>query len=611
MAQHTEVLLPTLRYTRTDFTALRAYFNRIPLGQIRAHYYSEDDLSELDCSTDSQLTARLEELQERLVLRASDSNPHLAELLKTARRSRTWSPKLIDFLVQGADRDLATPRPTDAVAAWFKTPIAQTLRAEAVRTLRELISLIDVRGAGWWKPLPRLGAGRAAKIEAWLDQYARSLGARQPAARPLSAGDLVVLAPDSAVLAPIERVVLPTGLDGQAGRNRATAFCQIAARHDYAAIDAYLTKFRHQEKTRRAYQKEIERFLLWCITVRGTALSSALHDDCEAFKDFLGAIPGAWIGPKCLRSDPRWRPFGGQLAPGSQRYAVQAVRTFFSWLVDVRYLGGNPWATVSDPRVAQAILPMQIDQALPAALWGKLAAPDGLLDQVCTTPEASLQARYQLRGASATRSIAAQFRLARAALLLIGDTGLRREEAAYATRDKLKPVPDSAALWELDVLGKRNRWRTVFPTPRAIQALNAHWRDRGRDFSYGLAEIPLLSPLSAPATANAQAKHHDAAGAMKDSGFSPDGLYQVVKTALKRIADDAAFDLSDAERVHLRRAAPHAFRHTFGTLAVAGEVPLDVVQKVLGHASLQTTTIYVQAEKKRSIHELGKFFKAE
>lgn len=611
MAQHTEVLLPTLRYTRTDFTALRAYLNRIPLSQIRTHYYSEEDLIDLDCSTDSQLTARLEELQERLVLRANDSNPHLAELLKTARRSRTWSPKLIDFLVQGADRDLATPRPTDAVAAWFKTPIAQALRSEAVRTLRELIDLIDVRGSGWWKPLRRLGAGRAARIEAWLDHYASSLGARQPAVRAVSAGDLVVLAPDSPVLAPIERLVLPRDLDGQAGRNRAPAFCQIAARHDYAAIDAYLTKFRHQEKTRRAYQKEIERFLLWCITVRGTALSSALHDDCEAFKDFLGAIPGAWIGPKCLRRDPRWRPFGGQLSPGSQRYAVQAVRTFFSWLVDVRYLGGNPWATVSDPRVAQAILPMQIDKALPAALWGKLAAPGGLLDQVCTTPEASLQARYKLRGASATRSIAAQFRLARAALLLIGDTGLRREEAAYATRDKLKPVPDSAALWELDVLGKRNRWRTVFPTSRVIQALNAHWLDRGRDFSYGLAEIPLLSPLSAPATANAQAKHHDATGAMKESGFSPDGLYQVVKTALKRIADDAAFDLSNAERVHLRRAAPHAFRHTFGTLAVAGEVPLDVVQKVLGHASLQTTTIYVQAEKKRSIRELGKFFKAD
>ena len=611
MAQHTDVLLPTLRYTRTDFTALRAYLNRIPLGQISAHYYAEEDLIDLGCTTDSQLAARIEELQARLILRATDTNPHLAELLKTARRSQTWSPKLIDFLVQGADRDLATPRPTDAIAAWFKAPVAQALRAEAVRTLRELMSLIDVRGAGWWKPLRRLGAGRAARIEAWLDQYASSLGVRQKTALPVSAGELVVLSPDHPVLAPIERVVLPIGLDGRVGRNRATAFCQIAARHDYEAIDAYLTKFRHQEKTRRAYQKEIERFLLWCITVRGTALSSALHDDCEAFKDFLRSIPAAWIGPKCLRCDRRWRPFVGSLSPSSQRYAVQAVRSFFNWLVDVRYLGGNPWATVSDPPVAQAILPIQIDKALPEALWRKLAAPGALLDQVCATPDAVLQARYKLRGACAMLSLAAQFRLARAALLLIGDTGIRREEAAYATRDKLKALADTDALWELDVLGKRNKWRTVFPSQRAIEALKAHWVDRRGDFSFGLAEIPLLSPLSAPATGSAQAKHCDATGLMKESGFSPDGLYQVIKTALKRISDDEALELNDEERSHLRRAAPHAFRHTFGTHAVAADVPLDVVQKVLGHASLQTTTIYVQAEKKRSINELGKFFKAD
>ncbi|MGY6123876.1 hypothetical protein ACW9YQ_33870 (plasmid) [Paraburkholderia strydomiana] len=29
---------------------------------------------------------------------------------------------------------------------------------------------------------------------------------------------------------------------------------------------------------------------------------------------------------------------------------------------------------------------------------------------------------------------------------------------------------------------------------------------------------------------------------------------------------------------------PHAFRHTLGTQATAEDVPLDVVQRVLGHA---------------------------
>lgn len=41
---------------------------------------------------------------------------------------------------------------------------------------------------------------------------------------------------------------------------------------------------------------------------------------------------------------------------------------------------------------------------------------------------------------------------------------------------------------------------------------------------------------------------------------------------------------------------------------MADEVPVDVVQKVLGHASLQTTTIYVQAEKQRVLEEVARYY---
>ena len=67
-------------------------------------------------------------------------------------------------------------------------------------------------------------------------------------------------------------------------------------------------------------------------------------------------------------------------------------------------------------------------------------------------------------------------------------------------------------------------------------------------------------------------------------------------------------DLSLDERVRLGQANAHAFRHTFGTQSVADEVPVDVVQKVLGHASLQTTTIYVQAEKQRVVEEVARYY---
>lgn len=608
MAQHNEVLLPLMRFTRVDFTALRAWLNRLPLHQISSLYYHEDDLATLGCTTDHGLRIRLEALRDQLINRSIDSNPHLAELLGKARAAGNWSGKLINFLVQAADTTFSIPQANDSLAAWFRPPVARPLRDESVRTIAELIALIKVRGKNWWKPIPRIGEGKATRIVSWLQKHSTELGELN-IGTPIPTGMTYVLAePGQSELAPMERLLLPETLDGHHGENRHAGFCLISARHDRDAIEAYLYKFRGQEKTLRAYQKEIERFLLWCITLRGVAMSSVLQDDCEAYKDFLANVPEFWIGLKRKRLEPGWRPFAGQPSPSSQRYAVQAVRFFFNWLVNVRYLGGNPWMTISDPKVAVALQPIQIDKALPESLWIKLIGVGGLIDQLCETPDEVMQQRYGLRGATAKLSMSAQFRLVRAALLLIGDTGIRREEAAYATRDKLKPLAETPNLWELNVLGKRNKWRTVFPSRRVITALEAHWIDRGSDFSYGLSDLPLLSPLMAPKTRTAQAKHLGEGEVMRESGFSVDGLYQLIKTALLRIADESSFDLDDWERAHLRRSAPHAFRHTFGTHAVAGEVPLDVIQKVLGHASLQTTTIYVQAEKKRSVNELGKLF---
>lgn len=67
-------------------------------------------------------------------------------------------------------------------------------------------------------------------------------------------------------------------------------------------------------------------------------------------------------------------------------------------------------------------------------------------------------------------------------------------------------------------------------------------------------------------------------------------------------------DLSLDERGMLGTVNAHAMRYTFGTQSVADDVPVDVAQKILGHASLQTTSIYVQAEKKRVLEEVAAYY---
>ncbi|KVP40129.1 phage integrase family protein [Burkholderia ubonensis] len=615
MAQHNNIAEPVREYTRTDFAALRFKLMRIE-GPAILNLYSDDELEKRGISSPAELYAWLDDLRDHLVERARLANPRVSETLDDARRRGSWPKGVLDFIINAGEQDKAKPKLTDGISVWFRPIVFRTLANEGLHTLADLKKCIETRGSGWHRPIPRLGAGKARAFERWFDANQATLGrlTRLPETRPAT---LVELTPDAAMpLVPLERVsAVVRTLDGSQGRNRNDAFCLISARNDLEAVQAYLYKFRGRDKTLRAYQKELERFLLWCVCKQRVALSSVLTEECEAYKDFLANPDADWTGPKVSRSSPRWRPFEGPLQPQSQKYAVQVIRSFFEWLIRVRYLGGNPWATVADPIVAEKELDMDIGKALPAQLWEALTAEGGLLDRACDRHEGTRLATAGALQAKEAATPGAQYRLARAMVFLVGFTGIRREEAAGATRDKLKPVREQTgvanSLWELSVLGKRKKWRTVFMPNRVVDALRAHWEDRGHGFDDPTQTLALLSPVVVPNTPLAQDKHfvpNETVATLTGNGFSPDGIYKVMKSALLRLAADKEITLSPEERALLKRAAPHAFRHTFATHAAAKLMPIDVLQRLLGHASQQTTSIYVQAERARGIEEAVKFF---
>jgi integrase len=333
--------------------------------------------------------------------------------------------------------------------------------------------------------------------------------------------------------------------------------------------------------------------------LRGKALSDLRVDDCEAYKDFLKSPDPRFVGERFARRSPRWRSFASsELSSESQRYAVRALRAAFAWWVDVRYLAGNPWIAVNDPPVIQRASAMKIERALPADLWRRL--------------------RDELN-ARCTEENAVQWRAMRATILLMGDSGLRREEAASARRENLKASVYGTLerpVWELTIVGKGQRERTVPVSVAALGALRAHWADRGRDFdgdaigSAGALAGPLLGPVIIPWTDASRRRHRTQRGdalEIEEAGYTADGLNRLIGRMLKALVETMDM-LSLDERARLGQANAHAFRHTFGTQSVADEVPVDVVQKVLGHASLATTTIYVQAEKQRVLEEVAGYY---
>jgi len=82
------------------------------------------------------------------------------------------------------------------------------------------------------------------------------------------------------------------------------------------------------------------------------------------------------------------------------------------------------------------------------------------------------------------------------------------------------------------------------------------------------------------------------------------GIYSALKRLFKQAADSV--DDPDIDPQRLRKASTHWLRHTCGRQSAADDVPLEVLQQLLGHASLSTTTIYMSTERDRMVRELRK-----
>ena len=566
MTQNTSVSLAQATYTKLDFVGLRAWVMGVSVSKIESLYYSEDSPQVI-----LGLEKYFKKMLDDLVLRATVANPHIADSLRKAHSGGRLTEGALKVIYELSQQKTAKdPLPSDSISQWFRPTITKILTSEGCTTLLSLVKLIEHRGPNWHRTLPRIGKLKAKGIEHWLNSHEST---QIDASTQVVTFDPAPKTELSTKPLPLELISsVPTLLDGSKGINRASDFCFIQAKNDLQAISDYLLRFRDQLATLKAYRKELERLLLWCVLVRKTPLSSLLVHDCEAFKDFLASPLPEFVGSRQKRFSPKWRPFAEPLSPESQRFAVQIIRSAFDWLVKMRYLGGNPWVGVKDPRTDQKVLEIQIHKALPSSLWEK-------------TVEV-LHEKAQL---------SQQWRVARAAIMLMGETGLRRSEAAGALQKNLRES-QHADLYILRVLGKRSKWRDVPVSKSTIEALQAHWFDI--DEAEEGESPPLLHPRKKLKTQSSKNK--------TSPGYNPGALGTLVVNSLKQLASDERFTPREVQQ--LLSASAHDLRHTFGTTMVANGLPTDVLQKILGHVSLATTSIYVQAEEQRVALESEKAF---
>ena len=330
----------------------------------------------------------------------------------------------------------------------------------------------------------------------------------------------------------------------------------LAARTDSELARAFLYANALAPHSLKSTRKDLGRFLLWCQTQHKKLIQLRI-EDLLAYKAFLLDPQPAqrWISrTKWPRSDGRWRPFSGPLAPVSANHAFRVVKALLEFAKDTGYLQRNPGALVKNVRATrQARVTRYLDAAAIAQVH---AALDGLSQ--ATLPARRAHARHRFL------------------FLAYLSTGARLSELTGATMGAIYTEGDRR--WWLDVLGKGNQPRRL---PVSPTLLDAFYRYRA---AFGLPartirEDPLPLVLASRGIALI--------------GVTDEAVSKTLKLLFAAAAQRAlaAGDIDCATR--LRNASTHWLRHTMLTTQANNNVSLKVLQDTAGHASLATTAIYL------------------
>jgi site-specific recombinase XerD len=514
-----------------------------------------------------------------------DGERRRAQIARLRDRQRRALTMLEPVLVQRPDS-------SDPLDTWIDPRVAARLAAFELRTPAELVAAINRGGLTWYRRIPGVGRVAADKLVKWLQANEASIGVRIEPAALLPRAQLVEAvrtARPVLAIVPMEKLALPATFDGRDGSNRAPDACHICALNDLAAIQAWLAaRAAGSPHTERAYRKEAERLLLWAVFARRRAMSSLNVDDAIAYRDFLfSPTPReTWVGPSSApRFSSQWRPFTGPLSTRSVGHALTVVRGMFDWLVAMRYLAFNPFMAVPSIRGVDAAdsdlqLRLDSDRYLSGGQWQQLRE---YLDDLAID-EAGIRARFAITLAYTTGL--------RASELVAATTGRMRVRAS-AVADPVETEEQPLRKVAIRVAGKGGKIRDVPIAPQLEELLDGYLAVRGLPSWCDCDPItPILSALEAPAPGRS---------------ITTSSLYRMLRTRFAEIARAHNRQRRHEDAEAFERASTHWLRHTFGRHALADGASLNVVQAVLGHASIQTTTIYASGPSEQADKELRAF----
>jgi integrase len=464
---------------------------------------------------------------------------------------------------------------TDMVSGWFDDVTSKKLISAGMLTLGDLNRKI-ARGGRWFSALPAIGKAKAQRIAAHLATLLpRETRVEKPVFALVTTPSLFGASPSPAPTGTVNPLggmpALPAGLLTTLSEQLSGSYSPalpprlLAARNDAEAVEAWV----------KARAGSPSRPLVTAVRRPGCCCGCSTNDparpwptdvgDFGDFMAFLQNLPAKWISrTRAKPGTPGWAPFRGPLSHTSHKQAVIIVAALLTFLQNAQYLNANPWPLINQKTGDDRNRSLLDSKALSESAMGQVLA------FVEKQPPAPARARFRF------------------IVMFLEAVGLRSAELLGAKLGDFTLEPEG---WVMQVFGKGARNRLVTIPGQAFEALQDYLEVRGLG---GIETAPPQAPLLASTR-----------DPMEPIGYQ--SLYEHVKGWLNKAVTASA--LPSNERLKLAGASTHWLRHTFGTRAVAREVPVDVIQAQLGHATIQTTMdLYGRAPIKRRVDELGKAF---
>lgn len=326
--------------------------------------------------------------------------------------------------------------------------------------------------------------------------------------------------------------------------------------------DAFLLHLRFAadaaEGTARAYAGDVALFLTW-VGSRGDLLDAA-----RRLPTFM-----AWL--RMTPIPPGRRSAGQVRSPRRQQRVLVAVREFYRFCAFERLV---------DPAVLATLYEVADDRHLPAHL-----KPEGAGLRYVARPRHRVRVPRsgqvdvcQLEEFEALLTAAGNWR-DRFLLVLLWFTGLRIGQALGLCREDLH-------------LGSSSRRLGCSFEGAHVHVVRRENSNGARSKSRHDNVVPLGEVVIAYFE-----QYHALRSQVPAARENPLLFVNVAKNAGAGMTPAYAEDLFQrlSRKAQIRRITPHMLRHSFATTVRRGGAPLDVVQALLGHASIESTMLYNHA----------------